>query len=260
MHENDYGATTARFYDAAYATLPTLGADIGFYRQLARGAGGPALELGCGTGRVLLALVGDGRECTGLDASREMLDVLRRKASGAAVRLEHADMRDFDLGGARFGLVYSAFRAFQHLQSVDDQLRCLACVRRHLVPGGTFAFDVFNPRLERMAADEEDETEDLRFEQNGEQVVRYAHVVRHRATQSMRVTFRYERHRDGARVGNETTSFRMRWFWRYELEHLMARAGFADVRIVGDFDGSPITRDSPSYIVQGRSPTERGRS
>jgi SAM-dependent methyltransferase len=251
MDENDYGSVTARFYDAAYATLPTLGPDVDFYRRVAREAGGPVLELGCGTGRVLLALVGDGRECTGLDASREMLEVLERKGSGAAVRLVHGDMRDFDLGGARFALVYSAFRAFQHLETVDDQLRCLACVRRHLVPGGRFVFDVFNPRLERMAEDEEGESEDLRFELDGEQVVRHARVVRDRATQSMRVDFRYERRRDGALVGNETTSVRMRWFWRYELEHLMARADFANVRIFGDFDASEVTRDSPSFIVCG---------
>jgi uncharacterized protein YkuJ len=170
-------------------------------------------------------------------------------------------MRDFDLGGDRFSLIYSAFRAFQHLLTVEDQLRCLACVRRHLAPGGTFAFDVFNPRLERMAEDEEGEAEDLRFEQNGEQVVRYAHVVRDRATQTMRVDFRYERRRDGALVGDETTSFGMRWFWRYELEHLMARAGFDDVRILGDFDGSEVTRNSPSFIVLGRRAGEkRGRS
>jgi hypothetical protein len=135
-------------------------------------------------------------------------------------------MQRFDLTGERFGLVFSAFRAFQHLYTVEDQLACLACVRRHLAPAGRFAFDVFAPRLERTALIEEPEVVDLRFQHEGEDVVRYATVSRDRVVQILNVRFRYERWRDGRVIGNEHASFRMRWFWRYELEHLLARAGF----------------------------------
>lgn len=254
--EDSYGAVTARFYDAAYATLPDLGADVAFYRGLARESGGPVLELGCGTGRVLLELASDGLACSGVDASAEMLAELRRKARAAGLgplRLEVARMQDFDLRPERFGLVYSAFRAFQHLYTVEEQLACLACVRRHLAPGGVFAFDVFNPRLDRLALDEEPEAEDLRFEQGGEQVVRHVRVVRDRATQRMQLEMRYERWRDGRVVGNELARFRMRWFHRYELEHLLHRAGFDDVRLFGDFTGAPVGADTPAYVVVARN-------
>jgi hypothetical protein len=50
-------------------------------------------------------------------------------------------------------------------------------------------------------------------------------------------------------LANEFAHFRLRWFTRWELEHLMARAGFGDVVIHGDFDRSPVGRDSPSLIV-----------
>ena len=62
--EDSYGTATARFYDAAYATLERLGPDVDFYRDLARESGGPVLELGCGTGRALLPIVRDGISCT----------------------------------------------------------------------------------------------------------------------------------------------------------------------------------------------------
>lgn len=238
----------AHYYDAAYAALPVLGPDADFYRALARESGGPVLELGCGTGRVLAGMAAEGLASTGLDASRQMLAKLRERL-GDAVTAVHADMREFDLGAARFALIYSAFRAFQHLDTVDDQLRCLARVRAHLAPGGRFAFDVFNPRLSRMASDDEPEAEDLRFLQDGEQVVRYARVERNRAEQTMRVFFRFERHAGGEVVGNEHSAFTMRWFYRYELEHLLARAGFADVQLYGDFDRSPVGSDSPSFVV-----------
>jgi ubiquinone/menaquinone biosynthesis C-methylase UbiE len=247
--EDSYGAVTARFYDAAYGVSPQLGADVDFYRALARETGGPVLELGCGTGRVLLEIARDGLACTGVDASQAMLDVARSKASRPAPRLIRAAMQEFDLGGERFRLIFSAFRAFQHLYTIEDQLRCLVRVRAHLAPGGRFAFDVFQPRLERLCLDEEPEEEDLRFQHGDEEVVRHVRVSRDRAAQLQRVTMRYERRRGERLVANEETSFRMRWFHRFELEHLMARAGFDDVRIHGDFDHSPVERDSPAFVV-----------
>ena len=247
--EDHYGAVTARFYDAAYGVSPQLAADVDFYRELARETGGPVLELGCGTGRVLLEIARDGLVCTGLDVSQAMLEVARSKASRPAPRLIHGAMQEFDLGGERFRLIFSAFRAFQHLYSVEEQLRCLACVRMHLAPGGRFAFDVFQPRLERMCLDEEPEEEDLRFRLGDEEVVRHARVSRDHAAQLLHVTMRYERWRDGRVVANEEARFRMRWFHRFELEHLMARAGFDGARIYGDFDRSPVDRASPAFVV-----------
>lgn len=251
MYGSDYDDLIASYYDAGYATLEHLGLDVAFYRQLASEAGGPVLELGCGTGRALLEVVQAGQSVTGLDSSPAMLEVARGSVP-PSVRLVRADMRDFDLDDTRFALIFSAFRAFQHLETVEDQLRCLACARRHLAPGGMLAFDVFHPSLERMALDEEPETEDLRFAFEGDEVVRYARVVRDRATQSMDICFRWVRNRDGAVIADDETSFRMRYFFRYELEHLLARAGF-EAEIFGDFDRSAVGRDSPSFVVVARS-------
>lgn len=247
-----YGRTTARFYDAAYAAIPTVGADVDFYRGLARENAGPVLELGCGTGRVLLRIAEDGFPCSGLDASRHMLDALRAKSRFPNLRLVHAPMQRFDLGQDRFMLIFSAFRVFQHMYSVEDQLQCLACVRRHLAPGGQFAFDVFAPRLARMAQPEEPETADAKFEQDGESVTRFARVSRDTVEQILRVSFRYERRRGGEVVGNDEAHFRMRWFWRFELEHLLARAGFSEVEIFGDFDRKPVAAETPAFVVVAR--------
>jgi SAM-dependent methyltransferase len=245
-----YGQATARFYDAAYDRSPQLdGSDIAFYRAVAREGGGPVLELGCGTGRVLLEIAADGFPCTGVDASQHMLARLRAKSRFPNLRLVHAPMQRFDLPGERFGLVFSAFRAFQHLYTVEDQLACLACVRRHLAPGGRLAFDVFAPRPARTAVLEEPETVDLRFTHEGEDVVRHAIVTRDPAAQILTVRFRYERSRDGQVVGNEHATFHMRWFWRFELEHLLARAGFERVEIFGDFDRRPVGAETPAYVV-----------
>ncbi|MHC4505463.1 MAG: class I SAM-dependent methyltransferase, partial [Planctomycetota bacterium] len=107
---DEYGTVTARYYDVVYAVTRGHVRDVEFYRRLAAEAGGPVLELGCGTGRVLLPISATGIPCTGLDASPRMLEVLRRGSSNPTLRLVCARMQDFDLGGVRFGLIYSAFR------------------------------------------------------------------------------------------------------------------------------------------------------
>lgn len=248
MAYDDY-AVAARWYDAAYDRLQAGVGDAEFYLALAREAGGPVLELGSGTGRVLLPIARAGIAATGLDLSPAMLDVLRAKRPPAGLRLVTGSMTDFDLGADRFALIFAAFRPFQHLCTVEEQLGCLAAVRRHLAPGGRFAFDVFAPDLARIAVAEEPEHEEVRFEQDGETVVRYAALARDLAMQVTTVRFRFERRRGDVVVGEERVTFRMRWFHRYELEHLLAGAGFAVEALYGGFDRRPYDGRGEIVIV-----------
>ncbi len=250
--EDPYGEVTARYYDEAYAQIRNPSGDRQFYLELARELRGPVLELGCGTGRVLLPIAREGFPCTGLDPSPSMLDALRRKGPPATLRLVRARMQEFDLGEDRFSLVFTAFRALQHLVTVEDQLRCLHCVRRHLAPGGVFSFDVFAPKLDRIALEEEPEQEDARFEKEGEEIVRYTASQRDPALQLMHVQMRYERRRAGEVVGNDRVEFTMRYFFRYEVEHLLARAGFTDVTFYGAFDRRPYDYYGGEILVVAR--------
>jgi len=234
---------TARYYDPAYTRLRDRSGDIEFYRTLARECGGPLLELGCGTGRVLLPIARDGVECTGLDASPAMLEALAGKAPPPTLRTVVADMHDFHRG-ERFALVFAAFRGFQHLYTVDEQLSCLRCVSEHLRPGAPFAFDVFSPSYERLARADGSEIEDVRFEVGGEEVVRTV-ALRHEAqSQSLRVRMRYRR-----AGGEEVEELRLRYFFRYELEHLLVRAGFGNLTFYGGFDRRPFDHVSGETIV-----------
>ena len=249
--ENDdaYGPAGARHCDSAFESFRTPSGDVEFYRALAREAGGSVLELGCGSGRVLLPIARDGIACTGLDNSDAMLEELARKSPPENLRLLRGAMQDFDLGSQRFSLIFSAFRSFQHLLTVPDQLSCLAAVRRHLAPGGVFALDVFAPKLERIAVFDEKEFEEARWREGDDEIVRFTSVLRDPATQIMDVTFRYERRRSGAPTQSHAVQTRMRWFFRYELEHLLVRAGFSSVEIFGGFDRRPYDYFSGETVV-----------
>jgi SAM-dependent methyltransferase len=247
-----YGRADARHCDFAFGLFRDASGDVDFYRGLARDAGGPVLELGCGTGRVLLPIARDGIACTGLDPSEAMLEELRKKGPPENLRLVKGSMQSFDLGSERFGLIFSAFRSLQHVLTVEDQLASLGSVRRHLAPGGRFAFDVFAPRLERIARAEEPEAEEARWKEGETEVVRFTGVRRDPAAQVNEVTFRYESRSPGRPPENTTVRTKMRYYFRYELEHLLARSGFTDVQVFGGFDRRAFDYFSGETVVLAR--------
>jgi ubiquinone/menaquinone biosynthesis C-methylase UbiE len=91
-YADGYARLVARHYDAINAELRGGSQDAAFYLSLARESGGPVLELGCGTGRVLLPIAREGIPCVGIDASRDMLDVLRAKQPPPNLELVQATM------------------------------------------------------------------------------------------------------------------------------------------------------------------------
>ena len=144
----------AGIYDSVYSHVRD---DIPFYVEEARRAGGPVLELGCGTGRVAIPVAQAGIDIIGVDSSPRMLDVARGKASrlsesSGRVTLVEADMRDVDLPAGGFNLVTIPFRSFLSLLSVPDQIQTLDNVRGLLGPGGRLVFNIFVPDLNMLVS------------------------------------------------------------------------------------------------------------
>jgi SAM-dependent methyltransferase len=139
-------------YPALYDALLPVRAHLPYYAELAGRASGDILELACGTGQLTVPLASAGSQITGLDLSAPMLKVARERAAARNVSVEHlqGDMRNFDLG-RRFALIFIARNSLLHLHSTEDILAAFAAVRRHLAPGGTFAFDIFNPSVRLLA-------------------------------------------------------------------------------------------------------------
>jgi SAM-dependent methyltransferase len=232
--------------------------DVGFFVEMARQAVGPVLEIGCGTGRVLIPTAQAGVEIVGLDSSPLMLAECRRKlaAEPAEVRsraeLIEADMRRFELGRA-FRLVTIPFRPFQYLLTVEDQLACLGSIHRHLVSGGRLVLDVFNPDLARLVSEDylqESEGEPEFTLPDGRRVIRRDRVVTRdlfQQWQDVELIY-YVWHPDG-REERLVFPFRMRYFFRFELEHLLARAGFAVEEVCADYDKNPYGSKYPGELI-----------
>ena len=233
-------------------------ADVGFFVEMAQASGGPVLEIGCGTGRVLIPTARAGIQITGLDLSSSMLTVCREKLASepheiqARVELVKADMRDFRLEGV-FRLATTPFRPFQHLITVEDQLACLRSVHRHLGEAGRLVLDLFNPSLERLTDDRffEESGDEPEFEMpDGRRVLRRERVIsRDLANQVQEVELiYYVTHPDG-REERLVHDFPMRYLFRYEAEHLLSLAGFQLEDAYSNYDRSPFGSRYPGQLI-----------
>ena len=244
-----------------YDAVPLYGArsDVAFYVDEARRARGPVLEIGCGTGRVLLPVARATEQAiVGLDGSARMLERCRAKLDTEPesvrrrVTLHEGDVRDFALGRT-FSLVTAPFRIMQHVVTIDDQLRCLAAVARHLEPGGRLVFDVFNPSFAAMLQDRSAEAEDTPelTLADGRRFRRAARVPRVRWVEQVSEVeiIWYVADAPGAPSTRYVQAFDMRWYLPAELTHLLARAGFRVEAIYGNYDRSPLTDGSPDQVV-----------
>ena len=253
--EDEYGLI-ADLYDhvGVYRDRP----DVAFFVEAATAAGSPVLEIGCGTGRVLIPTAREGIDIVGLDLSPSMLAECRRRlldepaAVQTRVELVEADMRRFHLG-REFTLVTLPFRPFQHLVSVDEQLACLAGIFRHLEPGGTLILDLFNPSLDALAnrpvgQDFHDEPEFAL--PDGRRVTRHHRIVSHdRQAQVNHVELIYDVVYPDRRTARLVHAFPMRYLFRFEAEHLLARAGFESVQLYGGYDKSAFGSTYPGELI-----------
>jgi SAM-dependent methyltransferase len=243
----------AALYDFEYRRRRV---DVSFYRALASEIGAaPILELGCGTGRLLVPLVRDGRRVIGVDRSSTML-------ARAAARLERVGRRkqrallvrgDFRAlaAAARFDLVLCPFNTLQHVYTRPDLERVLAGVRSALAPSGRLAFDVMNPDLGWLLQDPRKRWARTRFHhpETGEALYYSTNHVYDRATQVNYIQIYYDSADSGA---TRVVRLAHRMYFPAELEALLHHAGFELLARYGDFGWGPLVCDSEQQVCIAR--------
>jgi SAM-dependent methyltransferase len=244
----------APFYDLFYEGRDD---DLQMYGDFAMGASGPVLELGCGTGRVLVPLANEGHQITGLELSPAMLSAAQAKVDAAGVNdrvtLIQGDMRDFEIS-SRFALAIIPINTFMHCYDTEEQLSCLGCVHRHMQSGGQLVVDVYHPDPQSLLeADGRlicDGT--TRSRQTGNLIQRLYTRRLDLANQTQYITFILDELEAAGTVRRTLFPFRMRFVYRYEMELLLRTAGYNLEAIYGSYDLEPFESDSERMLFVAR--------
>ncbi len=248
----------AAFYD--WENARTVGRrDVAFWRGLAARAKGRVLELGCGTGRVLVPVARDGVRVVGVDRSTPMLDrahaKLARAAGGRAgirrirAALVRGDIRDLPWRADAFGLVMAPYGILQSLVRDADLARTLTAVHRVLRPGGLFGIDLV-PDVPRWGEYERRLT--LRGTGPRGRPIQLVETVRQ--DPKRRLTTFDQEFIEGR--GKTKTSRRFSLSFRTvalpALRRRLERSGFEVEAVLGDYDGQPWDDRADTWVVLAR--------
>jgi SAM-dependent methyltransferase len=242
----------AQYYDLLYGHVEE---DIPMWLDLAEETkANPILEVGCGTGRLLLPLAQAGYTLTGLDLSPQALSAAQAKLEVAGltsqVALVKADMRTFDLPAKNFGLAFIPLNTFMHCHIISDQLATLQAIHRHLRPEGQLVIDLFHPDPGLLAEADgrlyfEDEIVD---ELTGHTVQWYWRHEIDLEQQLRHLVYLLDEIDEAGLVRRVRIPFSLRFVYRYEMELLLRLAGFTLETVYGDYDFAPFTSHSPKMI------------
>ncbi len=240
----------AEIYDSVFSYVVD---DIPFYVEESTLAGGTVLELGCGTGRVSIPIAQAGVNVVGIDSSSAMLTRAREKSREAGtpnLKLLCADMRNFNIS-SKFDLVIIPFRGLLSLLSVDDEIRTLMNIKRHLAPGSKLIFDIFVPDLNMMVQDGDVpyHFRDVIDRETGKHLIIWNQANYDAFSQVMSIRTTIEQLDDSGRVSSKMyRDFALRYIFRWEMHHLLGICGY-DVRaLYGDYERGQFRENSTEMV------------
>lgn len=242
-----------------------------YFKKVIESAGQPALDLGCGTGRILLQLLQAGLEVDGCDYSQDMLDLCadRAKQAGLSPQLYHQSMNELDLP-RRYRTIY----ACGVIGLGGEQSLALQTMRRcydHLRPGGVFVFD-YGPRYNDPPAwlnrlpdsrhslpDEWPEAEpgDRRRLSDGTELELVHRTVEMDPLEDVAVRqMRARLYADGKLIREEIHTQKVGDYSKNELVLMLKTAGFRQIQVTGDYSDEPATADHLDLVFLARKENE----
>lgn len=251
----------AQIYDGEHASDA---ADVPWVLRLAGASGGLVADLGCGTGRLTLPLAEAGFQVVAVDRSPAMLARLRAKlARQPAVVRQRIQGAQQELAAWKtpsddFALAVIGYNTFAALLTAEDQQRCLTAVKAALRPGGTLAIATAAVNATVVALPEGLSREVYRraapeLGTDVELVRRDIHRWTDETRQIRQLALVYDvLQPDGGRRRHQY-EYAARYTSRWELEHLLARAGFADVRVWGGYEEEAFSVEGGLLVLTAKN-------
>ncbi len=245
-------ATIARYYDAENTDKTD---DLVMYSELAEEYGGPILDIGCGTGRVLFHLTQEGYTVHGIESEFAMLERAKIKLdmfpqSRDKLMLFHGDVLTYEFS-ERYKLVLLSYNSLMHFHTLDEQVKLLKRLRDLLEDDGLLVIDL--PNAGEVFATQD--TNGLSLERtfidpdSGHMVMQQAVSVLDRAQQLIEVTWVYDEINEDGLVQRTVAPVIFRHFFLAEITLLLQQTGFVMDAVYGDADLMPFENGCERMIV-----------
>jgi SAM-dependent methyltransferase len=242
-----YPGVFARFYDVIYHQIRDS-ADNSFFQNEIQRTDGKVLEIGVGTGRLFMNALNSGADIYGIDISESMLGVLSGKLTGdQKKRISLQNMIDFHFD-SKFNLIIAPFRVIMHLSDKHDQIKAINNVYSHLENNGKFIFDTFIPDLNMIIKGLDNKVDFEGEWEPGKKLKRIVSTTPDLIKQEIIVNFQIE-WEENEEIRHEECKIPLRFFFRFEMEHLIERSMFENYRILGDYHGNELNSKSKEFIA-----------
>jgi len=238
--------------------------DRPLYREIIERQGGPALDVGCGTGRLILDYLAAGLDVDGVDNSPEMLALCRDKAAALGIEVEGRlflqEMDQLDLP-RKYATIFVPSLSFQLV--LDPAAATVTMTRFHdqLAPGGVLVMSLKSRLWENRPTPPQMQWSPWfklaeKEREDGETICRYIREMYDHEQQLEHEENRFELLRDGEVIEAEFHSRCpcVRWYSQAQALALFERAGFIDVRMTAAESATPATPEDNSVKIRGTRP------
>lgn len=258
----DFYDTIARYYDAENEDMTD---DLELYGHFAGQTGGPILDVGCGTGRVMLHLASEGYPVVGIDTSKAMLDRARRKVKN---RVDLHELVAFYEGDAlsyalpdKYPLILIPYNGLMHFRSVEEEQTLLCHLANALTDDGLLILDLPNAGEAFATVDDGAVTLERSFvePESGHFVMQQSVSTLNRTEQLQYVTWIYDEIGANNVVQRTVAPLTLRYVFPAELDLLLRVCGLWRMLRFGDYENGPFEEGCPRLIVVARKSAEPGR-
>lgn len=235
---NFYKGLPAELYDTFFSDVDDQ--ELDFYAQHIVACSQPALEVGCGTGRILLPLLERGLSVEGVDASPDMLGLCRAKAEkkNLAPVLYEQYIQDLYIS-KKYGCIFSPLGTFQQIENREDAQRALQKMYEHLLPNGRLLIYLYLPWYDAPTFGEWHQHDPVIADDKT--IIVYGKSIHDPIEQLVYSRYRYEVWQSGSCITQQEKEQTIRWYSHYEFQFMLERAGFSDIAVLAGYDN-----DGPS--------------
>lgn len=229
-----YTNLAAQYYDAFFECTDEQ--ELNFWHQHIASSTAPALELGVGTGRILLPLLQRGLTVEGVDCSAFML---AQCAAKAAVRNLHSQLYEQYIEQLQlekqYGVIFSPLGTWQQIADRAAAQQALRRCYEHLLPGGKLIIYTYLPWYNAAEFGQWHTLPEVTTADNVTLQVEKKEI--HDALeQCIYATYRYRALRDNNIIATEEKEMIIRWYSRFEMQMMLEHAGFAAIQVTSGYD------------------------